>query len=106
MGLGFELRVVFLLGLLFTLIAGVFGSTLERSIRANADVAQVQTTTVGAATATDAAIGTPAVANVDVDLALASSIGQAEPLLLLLLGSMLFCVAFGISALRSRTAAK
>jgi hypothetical protein len=89
-GSGRTYRVALLLGLVGALTASALGSTLGQSFLTQADVAYAPATRA-AATA---------------DLAMAPSAPSAEPLLLLLLGSMLLCIAYAISIYVSRTEAK
>lgn len=95
-----------LLVLLCTLIAAVFGSTFERPILAETAFERSRLGSPSAAGAApesvEASVHTPAARRSTADAAVAFGLAQAEPLLLLLLGSMLFCVAGGISLVVSR----
>jgi hypothetical protein len=98
-----RVRLLLLLVILGTLIASVFGSAFERSILAETvfGQTQVQAVAVGSVPPVDASVPKSG-ARAKVDSTIAFGLAQAEPLLLLLLGSMLFCVAAGISVWVSR----
>ena len=98
-----RVRLLVLLLILGTLIASVFGSAFERSILAETafEQSEVKAAVRGAIAPVDPTMHQSS-ALTKVDPSVAFSLAQAEPLLLLLLGSMLFCVAAGISAWVSR----
>jgi hypothetical protein len=97
-----RVRLLLLLVLVGTLIASVFGSAFERSILAETAFEQSEVqAAVSAVTPVDASMPQSS-ARAKVDGPVAFGFAQTEPLLLLLLGSMLFCVAAGISVWVSR----
>lgn len=91
-GSGSTYRVALLLGLVGALTASALGSTLGQSFLTQADVAYAAAPAARAAATAD--------------LAIAPSAASGEPLLLLLLGSMLLCIGYCISIFVSRTEAK